>query len=140
MIHRRISGDDFYFVASGVADERFSMYFRPSGKGKRPELWWPDSGHIEPISVFNEHVTPIGAIPAAQVNVSRVSIPISFDPYGSVFVVFRSEDQSPRTTLFLFNTMAPQCLVSSPVFEYQFNSADVKQTDDRQLMIARDRW
>jgi len=75
-IHRNIEGDEVYFVASGVPEaRRFLCTFRVSGK--TPELWWPDTGRIEGVSVFKEEQ-------------GRTSIPLSFDPYGSVFVVFKT--------------------------------------------------
>ena len=80
-IHRSIDGNEVYFVASGVPDaRRFLCTFRP--KGMRPELWWPDTGRIEPVLVYDD--VKYGT-----------QIPISLDPYGSVFVIFRAEDQ-PR--------------------------------------------
>jgi hypothetical protein len=76
-IHRSVGGEEAYFVASGVAEaRRFLCTFRV--KGKRPELWWPDTGRIEPIVVYDEVRT-------------GTEIPLSLDPYGSVFVVFRSQ-------------------------------------------------
>jgi hypothetical protein len=76
-IHRSVDGDEVYFVASGVPEaRRFLCTFRP--KGMRPELWWPDTGRTEPVVVYDE------ARDGTQ-------IPLSLDPYGSVFVVFRAE-------------------------------------------------
>jgi hypothetical protein len=74
-IHRYVGGDDIYFVASAVPEaRRFLCTFRI--KGKRPELWWPDTGRTEPAAIYNEQD-------------GRTLIPLSLDPYGSVFVVFR---------------------------------------------------
>ena len=79
-IHRGVEGGEIYFVASGVPQaRRFLCTFR--SKGKLPELWWPDMGRTEPVAVYNERE-------------GRTVIPLSLDPYGSVFVVFRS-DASP---------------------------------------------
>jgi hypothetical protein len=47
--------------------------------GRRPELWWPDTGRIECPAVYEE-----------RDGLTRV--PIHFDPSGSVFVVFRRGD------------------------------------------------
>ena len=78
-IHRQVDGNDLYFVASGLPEaRRFLCSFRV--KGKRPELWWPDTGRMEPVAVFDER------------NESTV-IPLSLDPYGSVFVVFRTDEK-----------------------------------------------
>lgn len=74
-IHRTDADDDLYFLASGCPEaKRFLCTFRV--KGKRPELWWPDTGRIEPIAVYDER----GA---------GTVVPLALDPYGSVFVVFR---------------------------------------------------
>jgi hypothetical protein len=77
-IHRSVGGDDVYFVASGIGEtRRFLCTFRQ--KGKRPEFWWPDTGRIEPVTVYDEVR-------------DGTRIPLSLDPYGSVMVVFRAED------------------------------------------------
>ena len=75
-IHRTVEGDEVYFVASGVAEaRRFLCTFRT--KGKRPEFWWPDTGRTEPVTVCDEVR-------------NGTQIPLSLDPYGSVFVIFRA--------------------------------------------------
>jgi hypothetical protein len=135
-IHRSINGDDFYFVASGVADARtFLCTFRVNGKGKRPELWWPDSGRIEPISVFTESPTPVGISPTGAKNAPRISIPISFDPYGSVFVVFRAGAEPQADHIVSVQRDGAAVYGLTPLIEYQFNAADVKQTGDKGLII-----
>lgn len=135
-IHRRINGDDFYFVASGIPEAKiFLCTFRINDKGKRPELWWPDSGRIEPIVVFTESATPIGINPSGAVNGARVSIPVSLDPYGSVFVVFRSSNESKAENIVSVQRNGAAVFGLAPVLECQFNSADVKQTDEEQLII-----
>ena len=79
-IHREIDGDDLYFVASALPEaRRFLCTFRV--KGKRPELWWPDTGRIEPIAVYDERA-------------DSTMVPLALDPCGSVFVVFRGSAAS----------------------------------------------
>ena len=135
-IHRNINGDDFYFVASGVAEAKtFLCTFRPSGKGKRPELWWPDSGRIQPLSVFNEYVTPIGATPAQMALVSRVSIPISFDPHGSVFVVFRRSAEPRADNIISVQRDGAAVYGLAPVLEYEFSTTIVEEADDKGLIV-----
>jgi len=81
-IHRSVEGADVYFVASGVQQaRRFLCTFR--AKGKMPEFWWPDTGRTEPVAIYDERG-------------NSTAIPLSLDPFGSLFVVFRS-DTSPRT-------------------------------------------
>jgi hypothetical protein len=74
-IHKRIGDADVYFVANKDALCReFLCSFRV--QGRRPELWWPDTGRIEPAVVFEQAD-------------GGTRVPIRFDPVGSVFVVFR---------------------------------------------------
>jgi hypothetical protein len=74
-IHRRDGETDIYFVASGssVATRR-TCVFRVAGK--QPELWRPDTGRIDIPAVY-------------RIEDGCTTIPIDFDPDGSVFVVFR---------------------------------------------------
>jgi hypothetical protein len=75
--HRRLDNadTDIYFIANGQPQAVDTVCtFRISGR--RPELWQPDSGRIDPISVFDQ--TP-----------GWTRIPLRLDPSGSAFVVFR---------------------------------------------------
>lgn len=75
-IHRRVGNDDIYFVASRWdTPEKLEATFRISGK--QPELWDPVTGDIRPVKAFTQ-------------SNGRTTIPLEFDPRGSVFVVFRS--------------------------------------------------
>jgi hypothetical protein len=74
-IHRNVDGTDIYFVANKYPQpEQAVCSFRVSGK--RPELWYPDTGRIERPAAYDE-------VDGA------VRVPISFDSVGSVFVIFR---------------------------------------------------
>lgn len=74
-LHRTIGDTEVYFVANkNPQPEQAVCSFRVAGR--RPELWWPDTGKIEPAVVYD----------AAE---GCVRVPISFEPAGSVFVVFR---------------------------------------------------
>ncbi len=74
-IHKRIGKTDLFFVANEKPhSEQAVCSFRV--QGKRPELWWPDSGRIERAAVY-------------EVTDGCVRMPIRFDPSGSVFVIFR---------------------------------------------------
>jgi alpha-L-rhamnosidase len=76
-IHRRLGKTDLYFVANKNAEpEEALCTFRVSGR--RPELWWPDTGRIERPAVFDQAD-------------GRVRMPLRLGPAGSVFVVFREE-------------------------------------------------
>lgn len=74
-IHRRIGNADVYFVSSqNPTATSARLTFRITGRV--PELWHPGSGRIERVARF-------------QVSHGRTTIPVDFDPAGSVFVVFR---------------------------------------------------
>ena len=74
-IHRYTEEEEIYFIAANSdATPTATFSFRVSGKV--PEFWYPDSGIIEKCTVYQEVS-------------GRTEIPILFDTYGSVFVVFR---------------------------------------------------
>lgn len=74
-IHRSADGAEIYFVASNSPQPReTTCTFRIAGL--RPEFWRPESGDIQPVAVYSQ----AGA---------TTRIPISFEPSGSAFVVFR---------------------------------------------------
>jgi len=74
-IHRDLDGTDMYFVANpDPLSVEALCTFRVSGK--TPEAWFPDSGRIEPVSVFEE-------------TDGCTRIPLRFEPVGSMFIVFR---------------------------------------------------
>lgn len=76
-IHRSAGDTDLYFVANPRPhDVRAVGTFRV--QGKRPELWWPDSGRIDRNPVYAE-----------SEGATRVLLPLG--PSGSVFVVFREK-------------------------------------------------
>jgi hypothetical protein len=79
-IHRKDADADIYFVSSQepaaiTADCSFRV------TGKVPELWYPDTGKRETMALFT---TKDGL----------TTLPIPFDPVGSVFVVFRTPQSS----------------------------------------------
>jgi hypothetical protein len=78
-IHRVAEGADIYFVSNQKeAATEVACTFRVTGK--QPELWHPDTGVMEKAPVFSEAD-------------GRTTVPLRFDPAGSVFVVFR--DRAP---------------------------------------------
>lgn len=73
-IHRVAGDTDLFFVANkNPQPEETLCTFRVSGR--RPELWWPETGRVEPAAAYDE---ADGA----------TTVPIRFEPSGSVFVVF----------------------------------------------------
>jgi hypothetical protein len=74
-IHRVTGRTHLYFVANKYSHpEDVLCSFRVHGR--RPELWWPDTGRIERMAAYNEQD-------------GCVRLPVHFDPHASVFVVFR---------------------------------------------------
>lgn len=75
--HRTLEEADIYFVANKLPQAEDAICaFRV--RGKQPEIWRPDTGQIECPAVYDEAN-------------GIVRLPISFEPTGSVFVVFRKE-------------------------------------------------
>jgi hypothetical protein len=72
----RIAGEaDIYFVSNqrrefALADCTFRV------AGKRPELWRPDTGAMEPAPIWSEQE-------------GRMTVKLQFEPAGSLFVIFR---------------------------------------------------
>lgn len=82
--HRQLQDVDYYFVASasphaGTVECKFRV------AGKIPELWRPDSGTTEPCALYEQ-------------SADTISIPLDFDPSGSVFVLFRPGQPKPHAT------------------------------------------
>jgi hypothetical protein len=75
-IHRALdNGVEMYFVSNQQdKPDDVECTFRVSGK--MPELWHPDTGVIEPAAVYRQPD-------------DRITMPMRFDPSGSVFVIFR---------------------------------------------------
>ncbi|AOS45695.1 hypothetical protein Verru16b_02782 [Lacunisphaera limnophila] len=74
--HRRVDGENIYFVAADRATPlRANVRFRATG---RPELWDAVTGQIHPVPVFAR----VGGV---------TSVPLDLPAAGSVFVRFRAE-------------------------------------------------
>jgi len=79
-IHRRIGQADIYFVSNQDSNERIAeCTFRI--EGRIPELWDAASGEIREAKKFS---TADGL----------TTLPLKFDPRGSVFIVFRKAGKS----------------------------------------------
>ncbi len=75
-IHRVADGADIYFVSNQKPRaEEVECTFRVTGRA--PELWHADTGQMEGAPTWSERD-------------GRTTVPIRFDPSGSVFVVFRA--------------------------------------------------
>jgi hypothetical protein len=73
-VHRKLADGDLYFLDNrGDNESTVDASFRISGK--TPELWYSETGKITPASF-----TVAGG---------RTTVPLHFEPWGTVFVVFR---------------------------------------------------
>ena len=74
-IHRRIDAADVYFVSSQNGEET-TAYLNFRTTNGVPELWFPDTATVERCAEYSVHD-------------GITTLPLHFDPAGSVFVVFR---------------------------------------------------
>jgi len=123
-IHRRVAGNDVYFVVNPLKQAREAYCtFRVSGKV--PELWDAETGRMKPAPVYSEKN-------------GCITIPLSFEPTGSVFVVFkkqavkkdhfvvvkRTEDLSKAITRAL-----PELVIKKAIYEALDGAGSVDVTD-----------
>jgi hypothetical protein len=117
-LHRTSDGADWYFVANhSDKPVQTQLTFRVSGK--QPEFWSADTGAMEKAPVFSD-------------TNQQTTIPLSLDPAGSVFVVFRSASAGDHLASVSVDA-APSRAVSTTPPSYELNtSADAKTT----LLVA----
>lgn len=129
-IHRNADGVDIYFVANPKSyDVLASCSFRV--KGKAPELWWPDRGVTgERAAVYSETETGTNVL-------------LRLAASGSVFVVFRNENQGtdPVTRLALdgkevFSILTPMPRITVDKAVYGILD-DPKRTHDVRERVQR---
>ena len=107
-IHRAAGGTDIYFVANKYPRPEDALcIFRVHGR--RPELWWPQTGSIERVAAYD---APDGV----------VRLPVHFDPNGSVFVVFR--DGAPTEADRITAVIRDGASLLSPAGEIQRQPSD----------------
>jgi len=83
-IHRKLAKGGLYFLANRVdRSETVETSFRITGY--KPELWDPSTGEISPASY--------------SIDGDRTNVTIPFDPFGTVFVVFREPTKVKSLTL-----------------------------------------
>jgi hypothetical protein len=102
-IHRRVDGDDIYFVAVPNKDaKRVKCSFRASGR--TPELWDPMTGEVS--DVATEDIVDSGN--------GQTTLFLNCQPIHSVFVVFRASRQglTPHPP----KDLAPHPSGSDPMF------------------------
>jgi hypothetical protein len=78
-IHRSVSGTEVYFIANRKdRAEKATCSFRVSGK--QPEIWDPVTGGLRDLPQFDSKD-------------GCTSVPLEFEPNGSLFVLFRKSSQ-----------------------------------------------
>jgi hypothetical protein len=83
-VHRRIVGGDIYFLDNrNDRDETVDASFRVAGKV--PELWHAETGKTEPASY--------------AIADGRTTVPLHLEPWGTVFVVFRTPARTSARAL-----------------------------------------
>ena len=93
-IHYSDSNVHFYFVRN-TTDRWISRNCSFRQKSGVPEIWDPVTGDVSPVLIFNQET-------------EYISMPLSFPPYGSYFVVFREgEPSSHFNTIFSSDTNPP---------------------------------
>lgn len=124
-IHRRNDNADWYFVASPDENPcRLVCSFRVTGR--KPELWNAETGAFEPVRTY-------------AVKDGVTTIPLTFGPCGSWFIVFREKDGD--TVPAVLPSEKPQ-LFRSGVFELVkaeygcFDEADYVPADVTKQLAA----
>ncbi len=102
-IHRVAEGTDIYFVSN---QKPYAIDVQCTFRiaGRRPELWYADTGAMELAPVWSEAS-------------GRTTVPIRFDPAGSVFVVFRRPSQGAEHAVSLRPPGAPPTPAGPPKIE-----------------------
>ncbi len=92
-IHRLKSDTDIYFVSNQRQTfDRVECTFRVAGK--IPQLWHADTGQIEDAPVYREEN-------------GLTTVPIYFDPAGSIFVVFHPGQRDHATNVTFASIVQP---------------------------------
>jgi len=83
-VHRKLADGDIYFLDNrNDRDETVDASFRVTGKA--PELWYAETGKSEPVSY--------------KITGGRTTVPLHFEPWGTVFLVFRKSAKETSRTL-----------------------------------------
>jgi hypothetical protein len=97
-VHRKLVDGDLYFVDSrNDHGEQVDASFRVTGKV--PELWYAETGETKPTSF--------------KIAGGRTTVPLTLEPWGTVFVVFRTPAREDSSTL-PAKTETPLATMSGP--------------------------
>ena len=127
-IHRLAGDDDVYFVSN--QRDSFSQakcIFRITGK--RPELWHPDTGVMEPAPIYSDAD-------------GRTTVLLQFDPVGSVFVIFRKSGASTDHAVEITSadsqqptSVAPKITIEHAVYEATDGAGSLDVTQELQAIV-----
>ena len=82
-VHRKLPDGDLYFLDNrGDSDSTVDASFRVTGKA--PEFWYSETGKTAPASF--------------TIADGRTTVPLHFEPWGTVFVVFRKPTKETSYT------------------------------------------
>ena len=109
-IHRVVEGADVYFVSNQKeVSTEVACTFRVAGK--QPELWHADTGLMEKAPMFTEQD-------------GRTTVPLRFDPAGSVFVVFRQPVGADHVVSAQYTGTATATIAAPPPAELKIIKAE----------------
>jgi hypothetical protein len=100
-VHRRAGDTEIYFVRN-AKPEALHAVITLRVNGKAPEFWHPDTGRIEDAPAYQ---------PTAD---GRMRLPLTLEPNGSVFVVFRRPGSGRKAVVAEAAPQAPPRPVSGP--------------------------
>jgi hypothetical protein len=84
-IHRSVNGLEIYFIAGeDLTSPEVVCSFRVTGM--KPESWDPETGRIEPLTVYKEEK-------------GRTNLSLNLDPSGSRFIVFRPGEKTDHSRI-----------------------------------------
>lgn len=117
-IHRKTAECDIYFISNqenGFVQTEAG--FRISGKV--PQLWHPDTGKMESAPLYRE-------------SNGRITMPLSFEPRGSVFVIFRNGtvDSNPIISAAAVGNKPAEG--AEPVFSVSVNAGGKAEVEARE--------
>ena len=115
-IHRTIGDAEVYFVSNQkyVSDDLVCT-FRVNSKV--PELWHPDTGAMEKASVY-------------EGKDGLTTVPLHFDPAGSVFVVFREASVKDHAVAFRCAAVGAPAQAKAPAAELKILKAEYGAFND----------
>ena len=83
-VHRKLADGDLYYVDNrSDQQQKVDATFRVSGRA--PELWHAETGISEPVSF--------------AISDGHISVPLTLEPWGTVFVIFRRAAEGKSLTL-----------------------------------------